>query len=883
MKIKNEYFSELEIDCQERVAIIYGSNGTGKTTISKEFEKNENTFVFNENFVRKNVFISNRDGIADVTSEDKKERSKLFISNNCIEINNMIQDLEENKNLDIKKVFTFSIENDAKREKLYNSIESEHNKTLKVKIEGLTKAYTNSKITDFKDRGNKDLDYIKIDELVKNEINNCTNNNILDIDNYINDFEVEEFEKFLDEWSSKNDFGFFDKLYVEYQNTRDLAFSEIGTYLVELTECIKGDKTVREHIRKIATIVNSKVNITEETNKYLDNENNLINIKKWIDVGSELHNGMANFCFYCEDSCKNKELHILKEISAISKSTIINIKTKIKSEITKIKTDLIATKSKVETINEEKIDLIKGNDTYSNRFAHLLQYIQVDLNLLEKIQRAFDDANSESDEKVLTTKINNLVTDSSRGNFLCIKKEEENEMVRNNIDLIMKDYIVHNYDDIKTSTNNNVIKNIVETSIKWLKELLSDATTEISNKVNNKWNEYNALNLSNSYDIKLDFHVSDARMSGKDKYQLDFIGADGKPKSLNEVSAGQRMMIAFIFFLVRVDEQLASNKDLNIVIDDPVDGMDFYSNIMITVILNDILKKSETCKLLILSHSFKFINSLLFAFKDKKLSLQKLTYQKRLLKLERNEILNSDNSLFIKLVNFVIDHHQENDEITNSYYLLSIFILFTKLVDNTLYSIYEGYFGKSPEPSDNLYENMKDNIENLKVKNNIKDNVEVSEFLEYYKSARHKTDYAILSSERDDDNFIKINLIWDDFKELSKQFVAISNDKLLSSTLQKLFSTKIKFSESLEKYLKFGDVKNTDYALNQILKATKIMLFAKIISKEKARQLKYEPTTRISNTLRHSSFSLSDPLISFDYDEIIDQINYDDNGKPIVN
>jgi hypothetical protein len=175
---------------------------------------------------------------------------------------------------------------------------------------------------------------------------------------------------------------------------------------------------------------------------------------------------MVNFCFYCEDSCKNKEQHILKEISAISKSTIINIKTKIKNEITKIKTDLTATKSKVETIREEKIDLIKGNDTYSNRFTHLLHYIQVDLNLLEKIQRAFDNANSESDENVLTTEINNLVTDSSRGNFLCIKKEEENEMVRNNIDLIMKDYIVHNYDDIKTSTNNNVIKNIVETSIK---------------------------------------------------------------------------------------------------------------------------------------------------------------------------------------------------------------------------------------------------------------------------------------------------------------------------------------------------------------------------------------------------------------------------------
>jgi Fe-S cluster assembly ATPase SufC len=122
-EIKTDYFSDkgISLDLEQRTNIIYGSNGAGKTTISKfiEDDSKNSAFVFNQEFVNKNVFYSNDEGFKDVSPENKKNRSKLLVSQRCIDIDNYISNILK-KIDEVKKNINLFSSNDIKTKFKYS-------------------------------------------------------------------------------------------------------------------------------------------------------------------------------------------------------------------------------------------------------------------------------------------------------------------------------------------------------------------------------------------------------------------------------------------------------------------------------------------------------------------------------------------------------------------------------------------------------------------------------------------------------------------------------------------------------------------------------------------------------------------------------------------
>lgn len=77
--------NEINFETDSLYTFIYGPNGTGKTTFSREYyDKEENNIiykVFNEDFINNNVYVTDMDG-SKQSPENKKGLNKLFIGKN---------------------------------------------------------------------------------------------------------------------------------------------------------------------------------------------------------------------------------------------------------------------------------------------------------------------------------------------------------------------------------------------------------------------------------------------------------------------------------------------------------------------------------------------------------------------------------------------------------------------------------------------------------------------------------------------------------------------------------------------------------------------------------------------------------------------------------
>lgn len=93
------------IDDVKKVHYIFGKNGTGKTTISRELKKLKiKTFIFNNDFIRKYLYIeklgNDETSTADVSPEQKRNSFNLFLGKEQSRLAKEIVDLETvNKNL----------------------------------------------------------------------------------------------------------------------------------------------------------------------------------------------------------------------------------------------------------------------------------------------------------------------------------------------------------------------------------------------------------------------------------------------------------------------------------------------------------------------------------------------------------------------------------------------------------------------------------------------------------------------------------------------------------------------------------------------------------------------------------------------------------------
>lgn len=91
--INKESKKEIIVPLNKKMIFIYGKNGSGKTTLSRSIN-NDVGFVFNEDFIHKNVYVIENDG-AKVDQNTKNNFSELLIGEEEIAIKKEIQEQSE--------------------------------------------------------------------------------------------------------------------------------------------------------------------------------------------------------------------------------------------------------------------------------------------------------------------------------------------------------------------------------------------------------------------------------------------------------------------------------------------------------------------------------------------------------------------------------------------------------------------------------------------------------------------------------------------------------------------------------------------------------------------------------------------------------------------
>lgn len=100
LKFKNlDSKSEIIVPLKSDVTYIYGGNGSGKTTFSKEVSRNlgDECIVFNTDFINKNIYIIDSEG-AKTDTNTKENFTSLFIGEESVYYNNEIKSLTERLN-----------------------------------------------------------------------------------------------------------------------------------------------------------------------------------------------------------------------------------------------------------------------------------------------------------------------------------------------------------------------------------------------------------------------------------------------------------------------------------------------------------------------------------------------------------------------------------------------------------------------------------------------------------------------------------------------------------------------------------------------------------------------------------------------------------------
>lgn len=258
---------ELQFELADWLTIIYGKNGTGKTTISrsKDFDKK---FVFNQDFISKNVYSIKEDGA--IQSKDNKENfSSLWLSEEIVSLR---------KNIDNINILLSQIVKE--KEKLNNRIYNDFENNF-VHDENLNKH--------FKKYINKNIK-VNVDELKLENINNEYNayHHITNINTNIqSDEELKE-----NSIKVKNDI-LLNKFFNDIEKSKilnELIFSNNNKYVENIN-------------KKIENITNEKQNLENlesfSKNKKIS-ESLLQEIKLWLNK-----NKNETKCFFCENDISN--------------------------------------------------------------------------------------------------------------------------------------------------------------------------------------------------------------------------------------------------------------------------------------------------------------------------------------------------------------------------------------------------------------------------------------------------------------------------------------------------------------------------------------------------------------------------------------------------
>ena len=583
------------LETDKKINLVYGLNGTGKTTLSNYLQdqsnacfsccsisglNNEKILVYNQKFVSDNFYQDTQRGIFSLKSENKTAKEKIDIATQ--EINKLKNQI---KNDELKTGSQFDLE---KKQEDINSLQtSSEEKTWKIKND----YYGGDRILEF-----------------------CLDGRIgskKSLFDYISKF------KKLDNKPSKS----IEVLKKEAEATQG---KNAKSYDETLVKKVNYDfwNVENQEIFKEVIIGNENSQIAELINK--------LNISDWVKKGKEFLNESKEeneICPFCQQKTITKELH--QEIQDYFDETYQNKITSLENfdkeywkeyqavknlETELLKIDFINSKEKdFKLLFKNFIDKVSGNWLkISNKIRHPNIVIDLESSILE--QNALND--------FLDTIINEIKTHNEK---IKNKQKTKEQIVKEfwktmrwDYDQTIENHIIQN-SKLKTE------KSEIENKISEFNRKIDEQKKIIQDEQKEMVNIQDAIDAINSELIFFGLDGFSIVPDGEKSYKLKRPNEDiAKFETLSE---GEKTVISFLYFL-----ELCKGKENNdevvtekiVVIDDPISSLSHMYVFNIAQLIRKNFFNDDYKQVFILTHNLYFFHELLHKQKDTNTKLFRL-------------------------------------------------------------------------------------------------------------------------------------------------------------------------------------------------------------------------------------------------------------------
>ena len=586
--IYKDYKADSQLKNFNKYNLLYGWNGSGKTTISRLFriiEKgeipveynnikfnieidskkysdknytsiNENIFVFNEEFIEENINWDERINKILLLSEDKIKETQEYIL-----LKESINGNEKTGTKGLNKIFLEEKEKIDKENKIIEDLYSKIAKNIKIHFQAIDPTdreyatLNKTKIQNILDNKNKTTEIIEnsqgeeeINSLIK-AVKNEKKENISYIKKEIKIEEVIVLYNRIKETLSRIVTA---KVIERLQENDDIS--------IWVNQGLKLNKKYNNQVCEFCGNPLSRTRIEELENHFNDE---VSKIKKELE---ELSKRVEAYRINANDIIIDKNLFYTENISNVD-----NLNTNIIEEISKLD---ILIKSLKDSI-EEKIN---------NPFK------KVEIEDSDRIRTIIDSYNNYINIQEQYVKVTNDKTNNFEKQIKVIKKKLANYYLRNEF---QNEDIINKREQYKKNKEKvDKIKAELDSKLHRLNELENALSNESLGA--EKFNE--KLNVFLGYDeLRLEFNKE---LKG---YEILRKSTNSKAHKLSE---GEKTAIAFVYYLTKLKENGNKIEDSIIVIDDPISSFD---NNKLFSAYSCIKYEFNNCKqIFILTHNFNF-------------------------------------------------------------------------------------------------------------------------------------------------------------------------------------------------------------------------------------------------------------------------------------
>lgn len=425
---------------------------------------------------------------------------------------------------------------------------------------------------------------------------------------------------------------------------------DIATIKKDINETIKDEKNIAQHIisqqkqdeykniikDEPKNPINFKVSFNQNNFSRIINEAKILiekeiiakevienDLRKWLEKGLELHQHDSNKCKFCENPLRKERIEWLMEHIKDDSNDKIDLENKLQdwlknfeydkvldSNVMPIKDDVFYTQSKakfdnlkenlannIKCYNDElnkiqELILFKQNDIFknlyldTNSFKDYSQEIQKDLQSIQSLCNENDEKTKTLDEE--QNKARERLRLNEIANFIKDIKYFEMQV---------------ELEKLEQSLNKN------EENEKIVKSNIQKTKNEIENLENSLSDEKAGADKANEYLRNFFGHNQLEFKSIPNKKGEFAIHRAGQPaKNLSE---GECSLLAFCYFVAKLQDKDTKDKKPIIWIDDPISSLDNNHIFFIFSLIDSEIAKSENCtQLFISTHNLEFLKYL---------------------------------------------------------------------------------------------------------------------------------------------------------------------------------------------------------------------------------------------------------------------------------